>query len=390
MGHRTSFKSGFLLLMTTVVVGCKSSAPKAPQQASSPMPVATATPIAIAQSPTVDPYTPDLPPLANMVPSKTFSIEPPAAFGANEIPREQEVEFQLRGSAGQFLRIEATEAYRISVQAPGAPEPLGNGMDSAKALIYALPQDAIYKIFYAPWGPTRSIKFSWVASDDPAVDPGIQREQLSVDLGAFAKESQLMVIPSVDSRGEEGETWPAHMGIEKHDFEFRIIPIAGYEKFFPKNGELAHLKAALSTNGSKVNVASFPYSLEERWCGYVTSMRRETIAGEGWRGVRWIGGFGGDEDYPSCGLGYVFNGISDDGRYLIVLRADLSHADHKRFMPPRKTMGQPGQTWETSDPKVETEMRQRLEKSLNTADPSSFTPNINDLDAVIRSLKLKP
>jgi hypothetical protein len=296
MGHQIFLKSAFLLGMAASIVGCKSSAPRAPQQASSsPTPAATATP-------TAKPVT---------VPVQTT---PPVVSDDPAVD-------------------------------PG---------------------------------------------DDPAVAPGIKREQFSVDLGPFGQESQLMVIPSVDSRGDEGETWPTHLGIEKHDFEFRIIPIAGYEKFFPKSKELAGLKAALSANGSKVKVEGFPYSREDHWDGYVTSLRRETIAGEGWRGVRWIGGFGGDEDYPSGGLGYVFNGISDDGRYLIVLRADLSHADHKRFMPPRKTMGTPGRTWETSDPKVQTEMRQRLEKSLNTADPASFTPNLNDLDAVIRSLKLKP
>jgi len=376
--------------MAALVAGCKSSAPKAIQQASSsPTPVsAAATP---AARPVIVPVhkTPP-PPLADMVPAKSFSIKPPASFGENEIQKAQAVEFQLEANAGQFLRIEATEPYRVSVQTQGASESLGFGMDDANTRVYALPQTATYKILYAPWEGTPNIKFSWIASDDPAVDPGIKREQFSVDLGPFGQESQLMVIPSVDSRGDEGETWPTHLGIEKQGFEFRIIPIAGYEKFFPKNEELASLKTALSANGSKVKVESFPYSREDHWCGYVTSLRRETIAGEGWRGVRWIGGFGGDEDYPSCGLGYVFNGISRDGRYLIVLRADLSHVDHKRFIPPRKTMGTPGQTWEASDPKVETEMRQRLEKSLNAADPSSFTPNLNDLDAVIRSLKLKP
>lgn len=105
--------------------------------------------------------------------------------------------------------------------------------------------------------------------------------------------------------------------------------------------------------------------------------------------MRWVAGLGGDEDYPGCGLAYVFVGLSTDGRYLIVLRSDISHPDQKRLMPPVEIQGSPGHTWESSDPKIQTRMRLQLEKSLAAADPASFQPGLDQLDAVIRSLKLK-
>jgi hypothetical protein len=100
---------------------------------------------------------------------------------------------------------------------------------------------------------------------------------------------------------------------------------------------------------------------------------------------RWVRG---DEDYRSCGLGYVFNGISADDRYMVVIRADISSPDRKCLLPPRQTHKTADGSWESSDPKVEAEMRVRLEKSIADSPPASFTPSLNQLDAVVRSLKI--
>lgn len=99
---------------------------------------------------------------------------------------------------------------------------------------------------------------------------------------------------------------------------------------------------------------------------------------------------GGDEDYPSDNLGYIFEGISNDGRYFILIRADISHPDQKRLHPKRQINGPPGHTWESPDPKVDAPARIQLERNLAAAEPASFQPNLDQLDAVIRSLKLKP
>jgi hypothetical protein len=59
------------------------------------------------------------------------------------------------------------------------------------------------------------------------------------------------------------------------------------------------------------------------------------------------------------------------------------------LLPPRKINGTPPNTWESPDLEKDTPMRLQLEKNLAAADPSCFHPNLDQLDAVVRSLKLK-
>jgi len=324
-----------------------------------------------------------------MVPVKTFQVKPPASFGADQIPLGSAVEFDIQGAAGRFLSVDGNELYRTLVQLRGSSSELSRGGDNQGKWFYALPETGTYRVLYAPT-LAPEIKFSWLAADDPITDPGMKPEQFSIEFGNLGKGHHLVVAPYAffDDMGVLS-SWPTHLALETKEFEFRIIPTAGYKKMFPKDQDLALLERAITDGGKSARVETLPYALREESCGYITSFRHESLEGEGWRGLRWIGGFGGDESYPSCGLGYVFAGISNDGRYLIILRADISHPDQKRLLPPRHINGTPPNTWESSDPKVETEMRLRLEKNLAGAPPSSFSPNLDDLDAVIRSLKIK-
>lgn len=389
------FANTLFLILMAAATGCKSSQKADPSSSQhsteQPQAKSSSTPSPIAKPATPVP-TSTPPPIETMVPAKTYQLHLlPAAFSGDQVPNQKASEFQIEAQAGQFLRVKSSEGYRtFAQQVKQGAEPLRiGGLGCDDDYIYAMPQTGKYRILYAPWDGNSEIKFSWMDSSDPVIDPGIKREQFSVDLKPFAQKDQFTVQPIAGCDEEGSFAMPTHLGVDNKDFEFRIMSTAAYLKVRPQDKSLAVLEAVLENSSAKLTPDDFPYSRRNNWCGYTTTLRPERISGDGWHGVRWIGGFGGDEDYPSCGLGYVFNGISNDGRYLIVLMANLEHADLTRFMPPRKTAGPPGHTWETSDPTVETEMRQKLEKSLSASEPSAFTPNLNDLDAMIRSLKFK-
>jgi hypothetical protein len=254
--------------------------------------------------------------------------------------------------------------------------------------LFVLPQTATYRVLYHPGRWKAGIEFRLFESDDPTIGPGIKPEQVSIDFGFLGEES-LKVFPYEMVCGEGDQPWPSHLGVEKRTLEFRIMPVDAYRRMDIFNPGMAELEAALRPGGKLAVGPALPHAQRSWWGAYIMSARPQLLSGDGWRGVRWIAGFGGDEDYPSSALGYVFAGITNDGRYLIVFSSDISHPAQKRLLPARKINGTPPNTWESSDPEKETPMRLQLEKSLADADPASFQPNLDQLDAVIRSLKLK-
>lgn len=311
--------------------------------------------------------------------------------------------FTVAANAGQFLRVQVNLGAgnnprdSVSVQPPGsdtAPlEALHKGGDCWGNFVYALRQTGIYQVEFDSGGRAASIEFSLLAGDDPMIDPGITPAEISINFGSFAQRDRLATVPYDVGCDLGDESWPTHLGLDTGHFEFRIMQVAGYKKVFATDSGgargITSLEAALRTGDKAVIGNKLPYTYKDPWGAYIMSARQELLEGEGWRGLRWIAGFGGDEDYPSNSLGYIFEGISNDGRYFILIRADISHPDQKRLHPRRPIHGTPGHTWESGDPKLETPARLRLEKALAGADPASFQPSLNDLDAVIRSLRLK-
>jgi len=382
------------LALYTALIGCRNSDKPSPQARSE------ATPITAAQAQqTVTPAIPA--PTPEGVPTGPTRVTPPASFNSEPLPEH----FTITAGAGQFLRVtvnlgagnDARES--VSVQPPGsdsAPlEALYKGGDCWGNFIYALRKTGIYQVEFDSAGRSGSIDFSLLASNDPLIDPGITPGEISIDFGSIAQKGQLAIIPYQTGCDEGDESWPTHLGLDTGHFEFRVMQVAGYEKLFSTDSggasAMANLEAALSlSSGKNLAAGKMPYIYKDRWGAYIMSARQELLEGDGWRGRRWIAGYGGgDEDYPSSNLGYLFEGISNDGRYFILIRADISHPDQKRLRPRRQILGPPGHTWEASDPKLETPARLMLEKALATDDPASFQPSLNELDAVIRSLKLK-
>lgn len=316
------------------------------------------------------------------------------------MPDDGVSEFLVSAKAGQFLVVKSAAESDLSVQSPSRQQrtlSIGGGYEGSDnkpdlRRIYLLPETGQYRVLYAPAGGAvareGSVEFSFLTKSDPAIDPGISPEEVSVEFGPFAPGQQFKVQP-LSHFQEEGDDWPPHLAVQNHHFDFRIMSVAAYQKLFPEEKSVALLQDALRKGATAAKVSEFPYPRSDWWDGIIISARREILRGDGWSGFRWIGGFGGDEEYPSEGLGYSFNGITDDGRFLIVVRSDISHPDQKRFYPKRPVVQGPNGSYETSAPEEEKKMKARLEKSLDSAAPDSFTPSLDQLDSVVRSLKIR-
>lgn len=320
------------------------------------------------------------PPLASMIPVQTIAVQPPASFGSDQLAKGKAVEFVLSGSAGQFLRVNMSERFRVSVQPPDGSEPLHSGGDSTGNWFYALPQTGTYRIKFAPV-ESPSIKFSFLASDDPMADPGIQPEQISIDFGAFAQGHKLMVAPyELNEDVDYPDSWPTHLAMVKDDFEFRIMTVEGYKRIFSKDHtEMDAFEEALAKNGGDLKTSDLPYSSFAD-VGILMWTRRQWLTGPGWHGLRWIADFG--QDYGcALNLSYLFEGLSNDGRFFILLRAKTSNPDlEKSFSKQCDRAVQEGGAPGDDD---------LFQQAAAGASPGSFYPNLDQLDAVIRSLKLK-
>jgi hypothetical protein len=389
---------GFLLLAWTLVlftaaIGCRNA-----NTATQARPTASPTPAAEAQKPAQTP-TPSA--QAEAVPAAPIQVKPPASFTPDQLPQNQSVHFTVAGSAGQFLLVKVKLGVgdpreSVWVQPPGSTsgplDALQKGGDCSGDFIYALPQPGIYQVEFDSAGREATINFSLLAADDPMVDTGIKPEEISIDFGSFAQRDRIAPVPYAVGCDEGDEPWPMHLALDNGHFEFRIMQVSGYRKVFetdPDGGRaMTNLEAALRPGGKAIANNKLPYEYKDRWGAHIMSARYEFLKGEGWRGLRWVSGQGGDEDYPSLGLGYMFEGLSNDGRYFILIRADISHPDQKRLRPPSQINGTPPKTWESPGPHGK-EARLQLEKALAAADPASFQPSLAELDAVIRSLRLK-
>ncbi len=143
------------------------------------------------------------------------------------------------------------------------------------------------------------------------------------------------------------------------------------------------LQAQLQSPGKPIDAKNLPYANWGNDAGTVMTARPALITGMGWKAWRWVEGLSQDGDYPG-GLSYVAEGITDDGRFFFRITSDISHPAQRRL----STDNIVGVDERARD-RADTQNRLLLEKALASANPSSFTPNLNNLDAVIRSLKLK-
>ncbi len=239
-------------------------------------------------------------------------------------------------------------------------------------------------MLYAPWQTKPGIEFEFLPDNDPMVDPGVKPEDLSVDFGVFAQNKELVIAPFAEDGGELfWESWPTHLAVDRRGFEFRIMTVDGNKKVFKKYERMTALGAALGARGKNADAGKLPYPVY-RAGGLNLWTKPKFLEGDGWRGLRWIGAF--SDDFTCNPNGYVFEGISNDGLFFVMMRAQISNLKFGR----RLDQGCLDKIRERGSIELlEKEMPTVFDKDLSAADPASFQPNLDQLDAVIRSLKLK-
>jgi hypothetical protein len=324
-----------------------------------------------------------------MAPVKTFQLEPPAKFGADQLPRDQAVEFRFDGTAGQMLRVQANEPYRVRVQPSGDGSPLRQGWDSKGNAFYALPRTAEYQVLYAPWQSSPWIQFDFLPDNDPRADTGISKENISVDFGAFAREEDLAIAPLDLNEDSEDylDSWPTHLAVAHDGFEFRVMTVAGYKKFFQKQERMTALARAIQAHGKNAVPKKLPYSIFGGG-GLNFATRPQFVEGEGWRGLRWVGTYGQDIGCWFDDSAYVVEGVSNDGRFFVLIRAKLSYPKLAAKLA-QDCETAPGDYSGRDEATFERAASALLDKAVSSADPASFRPSLDQLDAVLRSLKLK-
>lgn len=348
----------------------------------------------MAKAPTVWEPPPDL---GKAVPAKSFQVEPPAFFTEAQVPEDGVVEFRLTAKAGQVLHIRMREEEwytYLLVQGPDmSPRGLIPGGDSEGNRLYTLPETGAYRVvgqhraIHGTNGNNTVIQLALLNIDDPLVYPGIRPDQISLEAGDLATGAKWSLVPYSHFEGYADDPWPSHFSLQGAHLEFRIMPIAGYKKIVSSE-DMDKLQAALRSNGNGADPKKFPYSGHND-AALEVATRPKFFQGQGWRGLRWIGQY--SQDYV-CGfkyLTYVFEGISDDEKLFFMMQKTVSDPEVTAALDKACTDGlRDKNRVEDFEAFFDKEMPPVLNKEISAADPASFQPGLDRLDAIALSLKL--
>lgn len=396
-------------LFTIAVLFCGSGCRKAATTASStPTPATSVRPVSQVQaSPQPEPSPqiaatveavgkPD-PDLDTAVPVKTFEVKPPAAFDSDQFPQQGAFEFKIAGKAGQVLHVKLNQGWGDDLVEP-LVEPLADkssrmvpGGDELGNRLYLLPETGVYRVVAqrTEVGDTPAkgpaIEFALLDINDPLVDPEIRPEQISADFSRFAPQGKWTLVPYSHFQGEAADFWPSHLALQNGQFEFRIMPIEGYRRIV-STADIANLESALRSSDAGADAKKFPYSGYQD-AALIIATRPKLIQGDGWRGFRWIGEYAQDSGCFFSDLSYIFEGITQDGKFFLRMQTGIVNPQATKNLTQRCEDESRSRTF---DEFFEKQMPVLFDKELSSADPASFQPNLDQLDVAIRSFKIKP
>jgi hypothetical protein len=319
--------------------------------------------------------------------TKTFQVVTPAAFSADQVPANEISEFLVPGHAGELLRVE------VKLDQGRGPEPLLAARmagDSAALKAadpdfcrdeqsYPLLQDGTVHVVYDPNGHKDSLRFTLVKKDDPMLSVGLTADQVSIHYGNIGERQDAKAGPYLHSC-EVGSSSPAYVVVQSHAGWLYIMQVQGYKNVFFDDPSMQVLISSLERKTPPQDANKLPFAGDDD-AAIVMTARPEWMEGRGWKGWRWIEGSSQDGDYPGD-IGYTFEGVTNDGRFFLRMRGSLSHPELKR-LDTQDILD------ETARDKADKEHNQLLKKSLEKAEPGSFTPNLNDIDAMIRSIRIQ-
>jgi hypothetical protein len=320
--------------------------------------------------------------------TKTFQVVVPADFSADQVPTNEISEFLVPGHTGAFLRVEV----KVGEGQGGEPQPLLAARMAGESVaveastpdyctdekLYPLSQDRTIHVVYDPRGRKFPLRFTLLKKDDPMLNVELTAEQVSINYGNLGIRREATVEPYLHSC-EVGSSWPAHVFVLSGAGVLYVAQVQGYKNLFPADPFMQNLISSIQQRKPPTSANQLPFAYDD--AALVLTSRMELIEGQGWKGWRWIEGASQDGDYPG-GLDYALEAITNDGRFFLRMTGQISHPELERLNTENISD-------EAARDKADKENNQLLKKNLERADPASFTPNLNDIDAMIRSIRVQ-
>ncbi len=324
--------------------------------------------------------------LWKQAPVAKFQIQPPASFSAKQIVQNGVSEFQLRTTNAQVLRMIIDEkadgdpAFEVAVFTDDGKKlsQFDNKSDCIESGFYLLPEAGTYKVRFDSSGFQHTIDFSLLSKDDPQLIPGLRPDDVTIDTGEFTGSSNKHSFSAMCAN----DGWLAHLVSVDGLVTARIIPVAGYNSRFGNQKDMSRLADLIKSSASKPlsskDFKALPYAPDKS--NFPFWIQSAVIVGDGWHGARWVEGTMQNPEYDGS-LSYTFKGLTDDGRFFIWIYTNIRHLEFDRV------------TYGSEDgkvsPKPPPDHGAALAKTLSSAQHDSFQPDINKLDKVVKSLKVR-
>jgi len=314
-----------------------------------------------------------------LVPGVTTTLRRP--------PSERET-FLVSASAGQTLLVElnidktrlpdgaSQDRIQVSPETAGpSVSPFGE-QDAWQNWINVLPRSGAWRVtVYSPERLPHDVRMTLLDPHDPRLDPGIAADGVSLRGPHGTMNWSLKpFMPVVLSPVEFG---PAHLEARDGEYWARIMAVDGFKKTWWMDGggekRVVRLQSALRSRTFMVSPQLFPSGATDV-ADLTFIARRSLLAGKSVRAIRWIGAYSQmGEGVPVNPLVYAADGITSDGRFLVLVRATVSHP-----AVPKDIMDLEGAKLQA--------FLARLSHLLEAASPDSFEPSLTHLDAMIESL----
>ena len=305
---------------------------------------------------------------------------------------------------------------RLVLVPPGAGESSATRMGQDEDLGYwvgQLSRTGVYELVLHRSSPEPyRVRLTLMDPHDPRLDPGITPARVSIDLSLWGPATKLVPQPFYPPTfSGVDDNWPAQLAVDTNGLEFRIMSVDGIKKTLWEDADwmkgLSRLESALRPGGTVATPDLLPLSVyqDSHICFWG---KQQTVEGRTWRGFRWIGWYaqacaGGPISGP-LPMQYIFEAISRDGKYFIVMLADTAYlhpplewqgsldAESKKFnklIAPLPIGPERNRAIEALDREGERLLRELVNLRLNQAQPSSFKPDLRQLDAAVRTLELR-
>jgi hypothetical protein len=247
---------------------------------------------------------------------------------------------------------------------------------------------------------------------DTRLDPGISPDRVSIDTTLWGTKGTLSPQPFYPPTfAGADDNWPAQLSLVTKDLQIRIMSVDGIKKTLWEDDRwmqgLARLESALRPGGMVATPDLLPLAVfqDAALCFWG---KQEVVDGKTWRGFRWIGWYaqdcsGGPVTDPEP-VNYIFEAISRDGKFFIMIFADIAYLhptpewqrildkeDEKseKLVNPLPIGRERSQAIDVLEEEEDRLLHHLVNLRLDQAQPSSFKPDLRQLDAAVHSLELR-